>query len=83
VGGNAMSEGNKSFYHYRDLVICLEEIIGLMVRHSQANWFVEIIFLNGTIMNYECIHKDEAVNLFGAIRKMLNASEIVISQGKF
>ncbi len=71
-----MQEEKKIFYYYRDIVLCLNEINGLMVRHLQANWFVDIIYINGSIMSYECIHKDEAQSLFGALRRMLDAKEI-------
>jgi len=69
-------EDRRSFYFYCDILFCLEEIKGLMIRHSQSNWFLEIIYTNGTIMNYQCIHKDEAQSLFTALRQMLKAKEI-------
>ncbi len=73
-----MQDERKSFYYYRDIVFCLDEINGLLVRHIQANWFVDVIYVNGSTMSYECIHKDEAQSLFGALRQMLDAKLIEI-----
>ncbi|MDP8211259.1 MAG: hypothetical protein RAO94_03625 [Candidatus Stygibacter australis] len=73
-----MQENERKFYYYRDLVLCLGEIKGLMVRHAQANWFLEIIYKNGSIMSYECIHKDEAQNLLSELSCMLDAEQIVL-----
>ena len=71
-----MEEETRKFYYYRDIVLCLGEIKGLMVRHKQANWYLEVIYTNGTIMSYECVHKDEAQMLFKELREMLGAKKI-------
>ena len=67
---------NRQFYYYRDIALCLDEMNGLMVRHMQATWFLEIIFTNGSIMSYECVHKDEAQMLFRELTNMLGAKQI-------
>ena len=71
-----MHEETREFYYYRDIVLCMGEIKGLLVRHKQANWFLEVIYTNGTIMSYECVHKDEAQMLFKELREMLGAKKI-------
>ncbi|MDP8221382.1 MAG: hypothetical protein P9X26_08555 [Candidatus Stygibacter frigidus] len=71
-------EKERQFYYYRDIVLCLGEIKGLMVRHSQSNWFLEIIYTNGSVMSYECVHKDEAQMLFKELTCMLGAEEIIL-----
>ena len=74
--GYSMQEKERKFYQYRDIALCLGEINGLMVRHMQANWFLEIIFTNGSIMSYECVHKDEAQMFFKELTSMLGAKQI-------
>jgi len=71
-----MQTDERQFYYYRDIVLCLGEIKGLLVRHSQSNWFLEIIYTNGSIMSYECVHKDEAQLLFNELASMLGAKQI-------
>ena len=71
-----MTGETREFYYYRDIVLCMGEIKGLLVRHKQANWFLEVIYTNGTIMSYECVHKDEAQMLFKELREMLGAKKI-------
>jgi uncharacterized membrane-anchored protein len=71
-----MQKEPREFYYYRDIALCLGEIKGIMVKHKQANWFLEVIYTNGSIMSYECIHKDEAQMLFKELRKMLGAKKI-------
>lgn len=76
--GQIMQDNEREFYYYRDIVLCLGEIKGLMVRHAQANWLLEIVYTNGTIMSYECVHKDEAQLLFRELCSMLDAEQIVL-----
>jgi len=71
-----MQENERQFYYYRDIVLCLGEIKGLLVRHAQSNWFLDIIYTNGSIMSYECVHKDEAQLLFNELSNMLGAKQI-------
>lgn len=78
-----MENNGRSFYYYRDIVLCIQEIKGMMIKHDQANWIVDVIYTNGSIMSYQCIHRDEAQQLFTALRDMLGAKEIVLEEKYF
>jgi hypothetical protein len=67
------------FYFYKDLVICLHEINGIMIKHKQSEWFIDIIYTQGTVLSYACQHRDEAQGLFERLTAMLEAEEIVLA----
>lgn len=71
-----MENDTRRFYSYQDIVVCLEEIKGFMVRHKQSNWFLDIVYTEGTIISYECRHRDEAQGLFTRLSEMLNSEPI-------
>lgn len=71
-----MEKDSRRFYYYRDITLCLEEVKGFMVRHKQSEWYLDIIYTEGTLVSYMCRHRDEAQGLFSDLTKRLNAEEI-------
>ncbi|MCF7918435.1 MAG: hypothetical protein K9N06_00795 [Candidatus Cloacimonetes bacterium] len=75
-----MESEKPRFYSYQDIVLCLDEIKSIMVRHKQADWYLEVVYTSGTLISYMCRHKDEAQRLFSTLAEMLNAEKITLEE---
>jgi hypothetical protein len=79
IGDIQMSCENNYFY-YRDIAFCLEDVKGVIIKHKQSEWYLEIFYNYAVNLSYMCRHKDEAQMLFKAILDKLGAKEIIIEK---
>jgi len=70
----------KNYFYYREIVLSLEDVKGVIIKHKQAEWYLEVFYANGVNLSYMCRHKDEAQMLFKAILDKLGAEEIIIEK---